>query len=87
MDNETYISAAAEKLKRSDYHWWEDGTDAEAVIDVLNKCYDDDFTLEDAVRYTRCTEHVSPEIGEQTACSRMAVIAAKYPARVSKFCR
>jgi len=36
------------------------------------------WSLEDAVRYMRCTENASPDLDEEIALTRMSQIEAKY---------
>lgn len=55
-----------------------DPLDVECVFNCLTQCFEDGFTLADAVRFTRLTEHVDPTIDEETACRLMAKIAKPY---------
>ena len=36
------------------------------------------FSVDDAARYLRCTEHVNPDLDEDIALARMAKIRSKY---------
>lgn len=38
-----------------------------------------DFSVEDAIRYAKCWEEVSPDLDEQRALDEMKAIGAKYP--------
>lgn len=59
-------------------------SDKQCAIDCLTECYHDGFTLQDAIRFTQLTEHVSPSLSEEYACKRMTEIADKYPSRQKK---
>lgn len=52
--------------------------DLQCTIDSIRKCYKDGFSLDDAVRFNRCLEHVNPELSEETALRRMHEISMKY---------
>lgn len=46
-------------------------------VEVL--LFEYDFTVDDAVRYGRCWEEVSPNLEEETALRRMREIGSRYP--------
>lgn len=77
MDKAEFVSKTFAKL--SDHI--DDPTDVPHVISCLGQCFEDGFTLLDAVRFTRLTEHVSPNLPEKYACQRMSEIMAKYKPR------
>lgn len=55
-----------------------DPIDVECTINTLQSCYKDGYSLEDAVKYAKYTEHVSPNLPERFACDQMKIIAMKY---------
>jgi len=45
---------------------------------ILRQCYNDRFTVSDAARLARHTEHVNPELSEDYACKVIGELIAKY---------
>ena len=75
MDRNEYIEAGMTRLQRLNDV---DPADVESLKQSFGHCFDDKFTLTDAVRWMRCTEEVNPELSEERALARMAEIAAPY---------
>ena len=73
MTEEEYVEKAFQRLPTI-----EDPNDIPYVNNCLKQCYQAKFTLDDAVQFTRLTEHVDPTLDEDVACRRMAEIAQKY---------
>lgn len=55
-----------------------DKTDIESIFDCIKDCFMREFSVDDAIRYTRLTEHVSPSLSEEYACAEMKKISDKY---------
>lgn len=55
--------------------------DFAATHEAVEQCYDDGFSMDDALSYCRNLEHVNPDLDEEIALTRMHQIAAKYPNR------
>lgn len=55
-----------------------DGIDKTCIEDCVRSCLLDGYTKEDALAFTRLTEHANPDLSEEYACKRMNAIAAKY---------
>ncbi len=75
MERQEYIDAGMKRIQRLDDI---NPADVESLKQSFGHCFDDKFTLTDAVRYMRCTEEVNPELSEERALARMAEIAAPY---------
>lgn len=61
-----------------------DSSDRRHVWSGLGRCFDDDFSLPDAVKYMSFTEHVRSELDEDYACQIMSRIGSKYPKYASR---
>lgn len=85
-------------MNKSDYHEWVKSRldmslctsprDLEDTASCIDDCYNRGFTKEDALAFTRLTEDFNPEMEEEIALQRMAVITSKYkhPTKVTKQC-
>lgn len=56
-----------------------DITSDDVDVRYIHCLLDDGFSLEDAVKYVRCWEEVTPELEESIALGRMKEIGSKYP--------
>lgn len=71
----------------AEYHTWvrdrlpliSDPIDNEAVNNCIKQDFQRGLTKEDCLEVMYLTEHVSPNLDEETACSKMNEIYAKYP--------
>jgi len=58
--------------------------DVDSMKHLFNQCFRDGFTLHDAVRMARYTEHVNPEWTEEYACRKIGQIMDKYMDKYKK---
>jgi len=56
-----------------------DPIDFECTYDAVVQCYEDQFSMQDALRYCRYLEHVNPDLPERYACAQMHKIGMLYP--------
>ena len=61
-------------IKKLDFH----ENERPYVEQCLRQCFERGFSLDDAVRYTKTTEHVSPDLDEEIALKRMSEISKRY---------
>ncbi len=51
------------------------------IVYTIQGLYKAGWSLADAVAYCSCFEEISPELDEDTAINRMAILRAKYDGR------
>lgn len=56
-----------------------DKRDRQGVVKAIKQVEQRGFTIDDAVAFARLTEEYNPNISEESALARMAVISKKYP--------
>jgi len=72
LSQDEYITAVMSRLPDID------PKEIKYVLMCCEQCQREGFSIEDAARYCRCTEHVNPDLDEDIALARMAKIRSKY---------
>lgn len=72
MTETEYVEAALKRLPPIDPN------EMEYVDNCIRDCFRRKFTLEDAIAFTKLTEHVNPNLSENVALKRMRRITDKY---------
>ena len=74
-------------MNTNDYDWVmarlpkRNSMDEMCMQHCVQDCLRDGFTKEDALAFTKLTEHANPNLSEEYACERMKGIAEKYRKR------
>lgn len=56
-----------------------DPNDIGTITEHAIECFQEEFSINDAVAVIRCREEVSPDLDEDVALKRMKEIGSKYP--------